>query len=340
MRRTIAVLAALAFLGFAPAGQAADYKDEYKLSAVLPPAFPWGMAAQRWIDLVEERTDGRIEIKRYRTSALLSGAQTREFTALRAGAIDMAVGNTLNWSPQIKQLNVFNLPFLMPDYAAIDAIVDGEAGKRLFDLIEQRGVKPLAWGTNGFRQVSNSVRKVETPSDLEGLKIRVVGSPLYNDTFSALGANPTQMNWGDALSAVGSEAIDGLEVPLIVFKKADLASVGLEHVTLWNYAGGQLIFAVNRDAWNQWSEQDQQIVRRAAVQAAKENRIIARKGMIPPDDHLVEEIRGQDVTVTRLSDEQLEAFKQATRPVYEDWKQRIGPELVDTAEHAVETRYD
>ncbi len=341
MRFLLTALASLTIAWTAAAGPAAaaDYKSEYRLSSVLPTAFPWGMAAQRWIDLVTERTDGRINIKMYRTAALLSGDQTREFTALRSGAIDLAVGNTLNWSPQISELNIFNLPFLMPDYAAADAIVDSEVGSRLFELIEERGVKPLAWGTNGFRQVNNSVRAIETPEDLDGLKIRVVGSPLYNDTFSALGANPTQMNWGDALSAIGSQAIDGLEVPLIVFKKAKLHTVGLNHVTLWNYAGGQLIFAVNQGVWDQWTPEDQEIVRRAAVQAAKENRIIARQGMIPPDDSLVKEIRDLGVNVTRLSDAQLQAFKDATRPVYEEWSERIGADLVKAAEEAVANRY-
>jgi TRAP-type C4-dicarboxylate transport system substrate-binding protein len=115
--------------------------------------------------------------------------------------IDMAVGSTINWSPQVKQLNLFSLPFLMPDYAAIDALTQGEVGKEIFTTLGKAGVVPLAWGENGYRELTNSKHPIKTPADLKGLKIRVVGSPLFLDTFTALGANPTQMSWADAQPA-------------------------------------------------------------------------------------------------------------------------------------------
>src|SRR3546814_19048369 len=113
----------------------------------------------------------------------------------------MAIGSTINWSPQVKQLNLFSLPFLMPDYAAIDALIHGAVGKALFKDIEKAGVVPLAWGENGYRQLSNSKRDVNMPEDLKGMKLRVVGSPLYIDNFTALGANPTHMSSADAIGS-------------------------------------------------------------------------------------------------------------------------------------------
>ncbi|MGM2596720.1 hypothetical protein ACS2QM_30440, partial [Bacillus cereus group sp. Bce035] len=89
---------------------------------VLGTAFPWGKGGEIWANKVRERTNGRIIIKLYPGVSLIQGDQTREFSALRQGVIDMAVGSTLNWSPQIKELNLFALPFLMPDYAAADAL--------------------------------------------------------------------------------------------------------------------------------------------------------------------------------------------------------------------------
>jgi len=89
----------------------------------------------------------------------------------------------------------FSLPFLMPDYAAIDALTQGEVGRDMFRILEKNGVVPLAWGENGYREVTNSKRPVHKPEDMKGLKFRVVGSPIFNDTFTALGANPTQMSW-------------------------------------------------------------------------------------------------------------------------------------------------
>lgn len=153
-----AALCAAFALGVAPA-QAQNYKSEYKLSIVVGTTFPWGQGAVIWSDLVRERTEGRINIKVYPGTSLVQGDQTREFTAIRQGVIDMAVSSTINWSPQVKQLNLFSLPFLMPDYAAIDALVQGEVGKEVFKLIEKAGVVPLAWGENGYRQLSNSSTK-------------------------------------------------------------------------------------------------------------------------------------------------------------------------------------
>src|SRR5690606_23495710 len=192
-----AATAALLFAGVMPGTAAAQYKSEYTVSTVLPAPFPWGVTAEEWARLVDERSEGRIKLKVYPGAQLVSGDQTKELTAMRQGIIDMAVGSTINWSPQIKELNLFALPFLMPDYAALDALTQGPVGERIFEIVERNGVVPLAWAENGFREVSNSQRAIRSPEDMRGLKMRVVGSPLFNDTFAALGANPTQMSWAD-----------------------------------------------------------------------------------------------------------------------------------------------
>ncbi|MGB6155944.1 MAG: TRAP transporter substrate-binding protein DctP, partial [Castellaniella sp.] len=176
-----AALAVTALATTLPA-QAADYKSEYKLSIVVGTNFPWGQGAVIWSDLVRERTNGRINIKVYPGTSLVQGDQTREFTAIRQGVIDMAIGSTINWSPQVKELNLFSLPFLMPDYPAIDALTQGKVGEQIFDTLSKKGVVPLAWGENGYRQLSNSVREVKAPEDIKGMKLRVVGSPLSIDT--------------------------------------------------------------------------------------------------------------------------------------------------------------
>src|SRR5690606_13180625 len=120
--------------------------------------------------------------------------QSREFSAIRQGAIDLAIGSTINWSPQVKELNLFSLPFLMPDFKAIDALTQGEVGAELFKVVDARGVMPLAWGENGFREITNSKHAIQGPNDLRGLKIRFAVSPIFAETLSAMGANPTQMS--------------------------------------------------------------------------------------------------------------------------------------------------
>lgn len=323
---------------FGSGAAAADYKAEYKLSTVLGKPFPWGIGGDRWAELVKEKTNGRINVKMYPGSSLVNGDQTKEFTALRQGVIDMAVGSTINWSPQVKELNLFSLPFLMPDHKAMDALTQGPVGKQLFDLLATKDVVPLAWGENGFREISNSKRAIRTPEDLKGLKIRVVGSPLYLDTFTALGANPTQMSWADAQPALSTGAVDGQENPLGVFVAAKLPTLGQKHLTLWGYVADPLIFVVNKEVWASWSKEDQEAVRAAAVQAAAEEVALSRKGITAQDDALLKDIAAQGVEVVQLTPEQQKAFQAATKAVYEKWAKQIGPDLVKSAETSIAAR--
>ena len=312
-----------------------NYKPEYKMSLVVGTAFPWGKGGEIWANLVKERTQGRINIKLYPGVALVQGDQTREFTAIRQGVIDLAIGSTINWSPQIKELNLFSMPFLMPDYKAIDALTQGEVGKRIFQVVDKAGALPLAWGENGYRELTNSKHAVKSPADLKGLKIRIVGSPLFIDTFTALGANPTQMSWADAQPAFASGAVDGQENPMSIFTAAKLHNVGQKYVTMWGYVADPLIFVVNKEVWASWTPEDQAIVRQAAVDAGKEEVAIARKGLAEADKPLLKEIAGLGVTITQLTPAEREAFVKATRPVYDKWKERIGADLVDAAEKAI-----
>jgi len=321
----------------APA-QAQSYKAEYRVSTVVGNPFPWFLSAQKWADLVKERTGGRINMKIYPGTSLVGGDQTKEFTAMRQGIIDMAVGSTINWSPQVQELNIFSMPFLMPDYKAIDALTGGDVGKKLFEIIASKDIVPLAWGENGFRELTNSKRAIRTPDDLKGLKIRVVGSPLFNDTFTALGANPTQMSWADAQPALSTGAVDGQENPLTIFTVAKLHTVGQKHVTLWHYVADPLIFSVSKQVFGTFSEADQKIVREAAVEAGKYGVEIARKGVTPQDQSVLKDITGLGVEIVSLSPEQQQAFAKVTKPVYDKWKARIGADLVTAAEKAVAAR--
>jgi tripartite ATP-independent transporter DctP family solute receptor len=336
----LGVLGAIAFIFSMPiSAAAAEYKAEYKLSTVVGKPFPWGIAGERWAELVKEKTGGKINIKVYPGTSLVGGDQTKEYTAIRQGAIDMAIGSTINWSPQVKELNIFSMPFLMPDYKAIDALTRGEVGKDLFKILESKDTVPLAWGENGFRELSNSKRPIKTPDDLKGLKIRVVGSPLFLDTFTALGANPTQMSWADAVPALSSGAVDGQENPLTIYTVAKLHSAANQkNLTLWGYVADPLIFVVSKTVWDSWTPEDQQIVREAALQAAKENIAEARKGLIPPDDTMIKEVAGMGVNVVRLTDAEKAAFKKATKEVYDKWAKQIGPELMKKAEESIAKR--
>lgn len=331
-------LAFILALNSISAVQAQSYKSEYKLSTVLPNTYPWGKAGERWAELVKEKTHGRINIKMYPGASLVGGDQTKEFSALRQGVIDLAIGSTINWSPQVRQLNLFSLPFLMPDYKAIDAITKGDVGKQIFAILDKAGVVPLAWGENGFREISNSKGPIASPSDMKGKKFRVVGSPIFIDIFTALGANPTQMSFADAQPALSSGAVDGQENPLSVFINARMHTLNQKYLTLWGYAADPLIFVVSKEVWNGWTPADREAVRAAAVQAGAENVAAARKGIAAPDTAALKQIEANGVAITRLGTDQKKAFQAATKAVYDKWADPIGRDLVKAAETAVGKR--
>ena len=332
IKKWLALSAACLSLSTAPVF--AQETREFSVSTVLSDAFPWGQAASKWAELVKERSDGRITLKVYPNAQLVSGDQTREFSAMRSGLIDMAVGSTINWSTQVPEANLFSLPFLMPDNAAVDAITQGKAGKMVFDAIEKRGIVPLAWGENGFRELSNSRSAISGPADMQGLKVRVVGSPLFLDTFNTLGANPTQMSWADAKPALTTGAVDGQENPLSVFDVARIDQVGQEHLTLWRYMADPLVFGVNQRVWNSLSAEDQQILRETAQEAGAWEIEKSRAELA----ETLERIKERGVTVTELTPEQHQAFAEATQAVYEKWVPRIGEDLVEQAQAAINAR--
>ncbi len=317
---------------------AQQYRAEYRLSTVVGPAFPWGKGGEIWSNLVRERTQGRINIKMYPGVSLINGDQTREFSAIRQGVIDMAIGSTINWSPQVKELNLFSLPFLSQDHAGLDAITQSEAGQRIMQIVDKAGVMPLAWGENGFRELTNSRREIRSPADMKGLKFRIVGSPIFTDVFTALGANPTQMSWADAQPALASGAVEGQENPMHIFTAAKLHTLAQKFVTRWGYVADPLIFVVNREVWQSWTPADQEIVRASAVDAGKQEIEIARKGLTKTDSSMIREVEALGVKVTELSPAEKGEFQRVLKPVYDKWAKTVGADLVKIAENAVAKR--
>jgi tripartite ATP-independent transporter DctP family solute receptor len=336
-RRLVTTAAASAVV--APAiSRAQALKSEYKVSVVGNRPIPLSVGAFRWAELVNERSQGRINMKVYPGSSLVGGDQTRELVAMRQGVIDMTVSSTINLSPQVREMNLFSLPFLMPDHKAFDAIINGEAGRDLFKVMETRDVVPLAWGENGFREISNSKRPIRKPDDLKGLKIRYAAGPIFAEIFTTLGANPVQMSFADLQPALSSGAVDGQENPVNLFLLFKIHTLAQKHLTVWNYCADAGIFHVAKGVWESFSNADKEIVRESARQAAREQIADARKGIIAPDLASIEEARKLGVEVQLLTADEKAAFQTATKPVFEKWAQQTGADLVAKAQRAIAAR--
>ena len=313
---------------------AAPYKPEYKLSLVVGPTNPWGEGAAKFADLVRERTGGKINIKCYFAGQLFAGMQTNEFLITRQGIADFAAGSTINWSTTVKELNLFSLPFFFPDYKALDALEAGGPGKTLFQTIEAKGVVGLAWGENGYRELTNSKRPVRKPEDLDGLKIRVVGSPIFIDTFRAMGANPLSVNWSETLTALQQGTVDGQENPIasiiIPYKLWEFN----KNITIWHYTIDPLILGVSKQTWESFNPQDREIVAKAAKEAMAWNKKEARKGL-EGSTEATDMLKSKGMEVVILSAKDRASFKAKTKPVYDKWIKEIGADLVRKAEEIV-----
>lgn len=332
------LLAAGVMGGVLPAGlRAQTYKPEYKMSVVGNAPLGTAVAAFRWAELVGQLTQGRINIKTYPGSQLVGGDQTRELVSMRQGVIDFVVSSTINIAPQIREMNIFSLPFLMPDSRAFDAITQGGPVRVALDnVLLQRDAVALAWSENGFRQVSNSKRQVRKPEDLRGLKIRFAAGQIYADIFNALGANPLQMSWADLQPALATGAVDGQETPVNVFIQTKLETVNQKYLSLWNYVADANIFKVHKPVWDSFSPADKEIVRASAEQAAKEHTASTRKGLGADGDRSsLDELVKRGVKVEELTEVEKAAFGRATKPIYDKWAASTGPELVKLAEAAV-----
>ncbi|MBR0643336.1 TRAP transporter substrate-binding protein DctP [Plastoroseomonas hellenica] len=314
-----------------------SYRSEYKMSVVGNRPIPFAEGAFKWAELVTERSGGRINVRVYPGSQLVGGDQTRELLAMRQGVIDMAVFSTINIAPQVREVGLFQLPFLMPDHKALDALIRGEVGRDIFGVMERREVVPVAWGENGFREISNSKRAIRTPEDLRGLKIRFAAGAIFSDIYTGLGANPVQMSFADLQPALSTGAVDGQENPINLFLAFRMDTLAQKHLTIWNYVNDPLIFALSRQVMNSFSPADQALVRDCAVEAGRWQIELTRRGLGVEggDDSSIRELRQRGVEVTVLTAAEKQAFARVTRPVYDRWAATVGAELTRKAEAAV-----
>jgi len=249
----------------------------------------------------------------------------------------MCVFSTINIAPQVREAGLFQLPFLMPDHRAFDALIQGEVGRDIMQVMDGRDVVGLAFGENGFREISNSRRAIRTPADLRGLRIRFAAGAIFSDIFNGLGANPLQMSFADLQPALSSGAVDGQENPVNLFLAFRMDTLAQRHLTIWNYVNDALIFGVSKSVWNSFTAEEQALVRDCAREAAANNIRLARAGLGIPgtDDAALQELRRRNVEVTVLTAEEKRAFAQVLRPVHERWASRIGSALVQKAEAAI-----
>jgi TRAP-type C4-dicarboxylate transport system substrate-binding protein len=234
----------------------------------------------------------------------------------------------------VPQLNVLALPWLVPDAPELEALIEGDVGKRLSAIVEAAGVVPVAWAANGFIELASKA-PVHKPADLAGMQVRAQPSPMVEETLAALKARPSAMSVADARAALESGRLDGQETSIAAYSASRLYAGPLTHLQLWHAHADALLFAVNRALWDSWPESDRQLVREAAVEASQQALAMARR---LADDSALAKLGAQGAIVTRLTAAGRDAFRQAARDVYDRWTPIIGTELVEAAEAEIAGR--
>ncbi len=292
----------------------------------------WHQGAEKFGELLAERTDGALTVRVFPNAQLSGGDQMRQAEMVGRGALDLVVTSAINVTPLVPEMAVFSLPYLYSNYEQVDATTQGAPGEMLSEILLDKGIVVLAWGENGFREVTNNVRPIRSPEDMRGLNMRVAG-PMYIDVMTALGANPQQMQWGETMSALQQGVVDGQENPIGAVIIPQQVYEVQRYLTAWHYSYDPIFLGISQAKWDSYDAEMQEIIREAAQEAMAYQREITRDGTARGIDFL----REQGMEVYEPTDEELAAFREATQPAFDQWAERVGPEIVNAFQDAIAT---
>ena len=317
-------------LAFLMTSAAAYAQQPVNVSYNVAEGSSWHQGAERFQELVAENSDGAYEVRLHPNAALAGGSDRVEMEMAQSGAIHFLIKSTTWMTGLDERYQVLGLPWLFPDHDTANAVLDGPAGDSLLQDLEQHDLVGLAWGVNGFRQVTNSSGPITEPADLDGMRIRVPGIELYLSIFEELGASPTTMNFAEVFTALQTGAVDGQENPLSLIWSSRFHDVQ-DHVTIWDYSYDALAFIGSGPFWQGLNEEDQEMFRQAAQEAMD----FQREVVMQEDIDLIEELENAGMTVTTLSDDELSVFQEVLAPVYEQYKKSLGEDFVSLFEEGV-----
>jgi len=333
-RRRLLVGLALAAVALAGCGEKAEQPKRIRVSLILGETSEWYQGVARWKQLLEERTQGQCLVEIIPNASRSNHSQSQELQDVQRGLLEASLESTILLSTIDKRWAVFSYPWLFPSHAIANEICDGPLGQEMMRKLLDANVVGLAYGTNGFRQVTNNQRPIRTPEDLKGLKIRVPQG-LPPELFEYFGASAHQMNFGDLFVALRTGDMHGQENPLSVIDAAKLHSVQ-SHLTLWDYVYDPVVLCVNRDFWYRLSGDEQKLLRDCAKEAlASERKLVAEA-----DKALPAQLAKAGMKIVRLTKEEREAFERKARGLRPHFEGLVGEGLLERFRRAVADAVD
>ena len=315
-RFLLAAALACAALSALPAAAQATLK----MNIPLAKDSSYGVAVDTFAREVEKRTNGRYRIQNFYSAAL--GAERESIEALQLGTLDLTMTSTGPVPNFVPEVAIFDIPFLFRDYAQARAVLDGPIGQEMLKKFEPKGIEALAWGENGFRNMTNNRRPIRTPGDLKGLKMRTMENPIHIEAYRALGILPTPMAFTEVFTALQQGTVDGQENPLSVIMSAKLYQVQ-KYLTLTGHVYSPALILMSKAKWDELSAADRQAFHEAAIEAVKVNR-----ARIDEDEkNAVAELRAHGMQVVEHVDKA--AFQAALAPTFADFGRKFGQANID-----------
>ncbi|KMO15844.1 C4-dicarboxylate ABC transporter [Methylobacterium platani JCM 14648] len=319
-RRALAAGTALMLLSGAALAQAPIV---IKFSHVVAPDTPKGRGADKFKELAEKYTAGRVKVEVYPNSQLFKDKE--EVEALQLGAVQMLAPSLAKFGPLgAKEFEVFDLPYILPDKAALRRVTDGALGKRLFDKLQTKGITGLAYWDNGFKVMSAN-KPLRMPADFRGLKMRIQSSKVLEAEFRALGAIPQVMAFSEVYQGMQTGVVDGSEnTPSNMYTQKHHEVQ--KYITLSDH--GYIGYAVitNKKFWDGLPAEIRAELDKAMTEATVYANEVADKDNAEALDEMKKS--GKTTLITLTADEKA-AWKAALEPVTADMTKRVGKDVIE-----------
>lgn len=309
----VAAAATLAVLSLAAGPAAAQQKVVFKATDVHPLGYPTVEAVVRMGKKLEQATNGRLSIQMYPSMQL--GGEKEMIEQAQVGALQIARISLGPMGPLVPELNVFNLPFMFRDTAHMEKVVDGPLGDEMLKKLSDHptaGLIGLCWMNGGTRNVYNGKHPVKAVSDLKGLKIRMMGNPLFVDTMNALGGNGVAMGYDQLVSALQTGVVDGAENNEPSYETGQ----HYRYAKYYSMTGHLMIpelLVFSKRTWDTLSKDDQALVMKFAKEAQQEQRTL----WYEMEKKSVAKMKAEGVQINDVANKK--EFQDAVKPVWDKY---------------------
>jgi len=327
LRGTACLAAALAIGRAARRPALAAAQTKLKASDVHPPGYPTVVAVENLGKKLEGATNGRLGVQMFASMQL--GGEKEAIEQAQVGALQMARVSVGTIGPVIDDLNILNLPFLFRNTAHMQKVIDGPIGGELLGKVtanDKAGLIGLCWMDAGARSFYNTRHLIKSIADLKGLKVRVIGNPMFVDMANALGANGIAMGYDQVFSSLQTGVIDGAEnnLPSFVFDNHYQVA---KNYTLTEHLIVPEILVFSRKTWDTLSKDDQALIQKSAREAQAEERVLWEAY----EKQAMDKARAGGVQIVDTIDK--EPFQDAVKPVWDKYGPRFA-ELIKRVQAA------